>query len=210
MIKPAPKVYQFEVHIQKQSPNTRIAADQLLSLIRESDVSPIDEHPLLPAYVVSVCAAIEYRLNHAYVQHFRRLLGDNYEAYASPYLRLRIEEKLGLLIPLISGFKLEVERKDPRVQLLFKVFRLRNRLIHQVPHFHEAIFERHEDGSATIHPKDKSLMYAHSHPEWTLIRRRDLVTIHASLNFWMSWLYEISARISKPRFNHKGILRNVG
>jgi hypothetical protein len=210
MIKPAPKSYQFEVHIEKQSPNTRIAADQLLSLIRESDVSPIDEHPLLPAYVGYVCAAIEYRLNHAYVQHFRRLLGDNYEAYASPCLRLRIEEKLGLLIPLISGFRLEVERKDPRVQLLFKVFRLRNRLIHQVPQYHEAIFERHEDGSATIHPKDKALMYAHSRQEWTLIRRGDLVTIHSSLNFWMSWLYEVPVRIRKSRFNHKGVLRNVG
>jgi hypothetical protein len=210
MIQPVSKVYQTTVHIQKRSPNTRVAADQLLSMIRQSNSSPIDEHPLLPAYVVSVCAAIEYRLNHAYIQHFRRLLGDNYEAYASPCLRLRIEEKLGLLIPLISEFRLEVDRKNSRVLLLFRIFRLRNRLIHQVPHYHEAIFERHEDGSATIHPRDKTLIYAHSHSEWSLIQRRDLVAIHASLNFWMPWLYEISYRIRQPRFNHKGILRIVG
>lgn len=194
----------------KGSANTRIGADVLLRLLRSSSKKwAIDGHHLLPAYVASVCAAIEHRLNEAYISHFSKLIGRGYEPYVAPYLRLKIEEKFGILIPLISDFQLEVNRKDKRVQFLYKLFRLRNRLIHQVPHLIDAEIEEYEQGYARITYMGNQFRYSHAHPEWTTIQRKDLVAIQAALNFWMPWLYDIQRRVRYKRFNHKQILQPV-
>jgi hypothetical protein len=114
-----------------------------------------------------------------------------------------------MLIPLISGFRFEVNRKDMRVQFLFKLFRLRNRLIHQVPHLIDAEIEEYEQGRAYIRYMDNQFRYAHAHAEWTSVLRKDLVSIHAAMNFWMIWLYDIHRRIGYKRFNHKQVLRLI-
>lgn len=170
---------------------------------------PIDGHHLLPAYVASVCAAIEYRLNEAYISHFSKLIGRGYEPYVSPYLRLKIEDKFGILIPLLSDFGFEVNRKHERVQFLYRLFRLRNRLIHQVPHLIDAEIKEYERGYATISYALDQYRYTHSSPEWKSIQRKDLVAIHAALNFWMRWLYDIHRRIRYKRFNHNEILQVI-
>jgi hypothetical protein len=194
----------------KTAPNTRVGADLLLRQIRgRRSKLELDYEPLLPAYVVSVCAAVEHRLNEAYVKHFHALVGYGYEPYVAPYLRLRMEEKLGMLVPLISQFKLEVDRKSANVAYLFKLFRLRNRLIHQVPHLVRAEFEWVSEHSALMHYPQNEFRHAHSHPEWETVRRSDLVRIHAALNFWMRWTWDIATRINNKRFNHQGILKPI-
>ena len=194
----------------KSAPNTRVGADLLLRQIRaKRNKFELDGEPLLPAYVVSVCAAIEHRLNEAYIKHFHRLVGYGYEPYVSPYLRLRIEEKIGMLVPLISQFRFEVDRKNTRVAYLFKVFRLRNRLIHQVPHLVKAEFEWIDEHSAHMYYPPNEYRYAHSHPEWETIRRSDLVKIHSALNFWMRWTSDIGNRITYKRYNHQDVLKQI-
>ena len=198
------------IRTPKNTASTRVGADVLLRMLRASNrKSPVDGHHLLPAYVASVCAAIEYRLNEAYISHFSKLIGRGYEPYVAPYLRLKIEEKFGILIPLLSDFGFEVNRKDERVQFLYKLFRLRNRLIHQVPHLIDAEIEEYEQGYATISYAKNQYRYAHAHPEWTTIQRKDLVSIHAALNFWMPWLYDIHRRIRYKRFNHNQVLQPI-
>ena len=198
------------IRTPKDTASARVGADVLLRLIRRSHLrSDIDGHHLLPAYVASVCAAVEYRINEAYIGHFSELIGRGYEPYVAPYLRLKIEEKLGLLPPLLSDFRLEVNRKNERVQFLYRLFRLRNRLIHQVPHLIDAEFEEYDEGYATIRYPKNQLRYAHAHPEWVTVQRKDLVAIHASLNFWMPWLYQIHKRIRRSNFNHRQLLQPI-
>jgi hypothetical protein len=201
----------FPIAEAKRSPNMRVAADFLLRQLRaEGKDSDLNNNSLLPAYIVSVCAAVENRLNRAYIDHFYRLVGDNYGQYTAPYIRLRIEEKLGMLIPLISNFKFEIDRKHERVLFLFKIFRLRNRLVHQVPYLVKAELEWIDQGRANVYYPKSEYEYTHSHPEWETVRRRDLVSIHASLKFWMRWLHNIADRINTDRYNHRGVLKQIG
>ena len=201
----SPKV--LPISIKKRSPNTRSAADTLLQLLRASDPKRhIDDNDLLPAYVVSVCAAIEHRMNDAYIDHFHRLLGFNYASYAAPYLRFRVEEKLGMLMPLLSDFKYELNRDSQHVKFLFRLFRLRNRLVHQVPHVVEGLWEQFED-HARMHYPSGEYRHSHAHPEWESVKRKDLVSIHAALTFWMVTLHDIAKRIGQNRFNHRGTLK---
>jgi hypothetical protein len=193
--------------VEKSTPNTRVAADFLLEKIRQTSKGRnVDDHMLLPAYTASVCASIEFRINQAYIGHFYQKLGDSYEVYAAPYVRMGIEQKMSMLFPLISDFKYELNRKNDKVKELFKLFRLRNRLIHQTPHLIEATFHKVRDSVWFIEYPDDVYKYAHAHPEWQSINRKDLVMIHASLNFWMPWLYDIEKRITRKKYNHKDIL----
>jgi hypothetical protein len=195
------------IRVERQFPNVRVGATRILADIRRSRSNKaINSHALLPAYVASVCAAVEHRMNNAYVRHLHEKIGPKYGAYATPFLRFGVEAKLGHLFPLLTNFKYELNRDAPKVKALFRIYRLRNRLIHQIPHLVEADFEVHDGGYASMYFVQPDLEYGHAHEEWWSVTRGDLRHIESVIQFWMVYLSNIEYRIGRRNFNPGSVL----
>jgi hypothetical protein len=199
------KKYNF----QRGGPNTRVGTDILLDYLRKSASQDLNENPLLPSYIMSVCATIEGRVNDAFIKYFEVRLGESYKPHAKPFLQMNMESKLRLLFPMLTNYKLEVNFQNLKLKYLLKLFRLRNRLVHQQNHLEPALFIDYQNGTADIKFEDENEWFYHSHEEWPSISKKDLVQIHKTLKFWVVWLFDITIRINRKNFNSKDILKPI-
>ena len=115
----------------RELPNTRVGADMLLGYLRQESCFKIKDHPLLPSYIMSVCSSMEDVINKEYCLYFAKTYSIGYKELANTFIGLNIEKKLIHLFPTISENKYMLDMKNEMVKYTLKVFRLRNKLIHQ-------------------------------------------------------------------------------
>ena len=177
--------------------SARYAAEHLLDEI----TSDFDQnYSLIPSYIAAFCMGLEGQINSILIEHFFEAVGAKYKQIIKPLLMLNIRDRFSVAVVLASEYRYELNKEDPRVIELFKLFELRNRVVHVKQHRKIGSINRGEEGiSITIDDPDPSDPYG-PEQKWKV----DSKTLRAWMslfNYWVPRLSFLGTNIKRKQFN---------
>jgi len=121
------------------------ARDSADFLLAEIENDPEKEY-LIPSFIICLCLGIESVINDAFIDFFHRKMGKDYKDCAKPFIFMRLDEKLSVLIPLVSNYEYQLNKDHADLKKLLALFEFRNHLTHVKHHVHSATVIRDETG----------------------------------------------------------------
>lgn len=120
-------------------------------------------HTLIPSYIAALCMGLEGQINSILIEHFFEAVGSRYKNIIKPLLMLNARDRFSTAVVLASDYRYELNHGDPRVNQLFQLFELRNRVVHVKQHRKIATVSQNADGIfITIDNPDPSDPYGPS------------------------------------------------
>jgi hypothetical protein len=181
------------------------AADFLLARIKKRKKNQF----LVPSFIASLCSQVEAVVNDALVDHFYYRCRRNYQNYAQAFLTRPMPDKLFLVVPLISQYKFEWNKGSPDVQLLLKLFRLRNRLLHVKHPWVLATALEYEIGVSFLFD-DPDRTYYYTSEEFKNLTFADLDAYATHTERFVRFFRDIRWRINGPHFKPDVWLYKIG
>jgi hypothetical protein len=132
----------------------RESADFLLAEIK----SDPEKEYLIPSFIICLCLGIESVINDAFIDFFHRKMGKDYKDCAKPFIFMRIDEKLSVLIPLVSNYEYQLNKDHVDLKKLLALFEFRNHLTHVKHHWHSATVIRDATGITDVIMENPNLV----------------------------------------------------
>jgi hypothetical protein len=114
-------------------------------LLGEIENDPEKEY-LIPSFIICLCLGIESVINDAFIDFFHRKMGKEYKDCVKPFIFMRLDEKLSVLIPLVSDYEYQLNKDYVDLKKLLVLVEFRNHLTHVKHHWHDATVVRDETG----------------------------------------------------------------
>jgi hypothetical protein len=189
----------------------RESADFLLAEIKND---PEKEY-LIPSFIICLCLGIESVLNDAFIDFFHRRMGKDYKDCVKPFIFMRIDEKLSVLIPLVSNYEYQLNKDHADLKKLLALFEFRNHLTHVKHHWHSATVIRDATGVTDIIIDNPNLIDFYS----TFVQRKitladldDYRELFININKEFRDLggrYGVRGRFEQQGFKHRGWFKKV-
>jgi hypothetical protein len=192
-------------HWHSVGPNPRLGADKLFKIVLDKP----KENSLLPAYISSVCAAIEGCINEGYINFYYRKFGNDYKKHVSSFFYLSLEIKLKHLIHLVTNFKYSLNQNNPNVKFLFKVITLRNNLLHVQHHLKPGTFIYNPLGGFDFIYDDYEGSCYYASGTWKDISSKDILEIHGFLDVILPLLFALANYKNKRALVIAGFIKKI-
>lgn len=145
------KSYDYGVYYARHS------ANHLLEEINKGE-----KDFLKPNLIHTLSSIVEGKLNACFIDFCFDKFGDSYKSYSKTFLKMSIHDKLNILIPLISNYKLQLNYEKTEIKRIRKIIEYRNQLIHIKQHYTTNLYEEAEDyGTYEYNLNEKELGIYH-------------------------------------------------
>lgn len=150
-------------------------------------------------------------INKEYCLYFAKTYSIGYKELANTFIGLNIEKKLIHLFPTISENKYMLDMKNEMVKYTLKVFRLRNKLIHQPNELIPVYLNQVSKGIFIETPIDNESNKKMNSltDEWPDINKKDLMKIQKILNQFLPFINYVGTKINNKQFNYRKFLKKV-
>lgn len=187
---------------RKGTHDARRSAEFLLAEIAKD---PRNNDHLVASFVAALCMGVEGEINDCLVEHFFWKIGPAYREAIRPLLMLNIRDRFRTAVLLGSEYRFVLNMQHPRIQEMFSLFELRNRLVH-VKH-HRKMANVFDFGTPLerieYENPDPTDPYG---PEYGgTISVEDLRGHLTLFNYLIPRFYELGTRLKRKNFNPQGL-----
>ncbi len=106
------------------------------TLLHKQIEASADNDVLIPSYCAAVCSAIEGVVNTAVIDFFFHKFGAEYRRHSKPYLKMPVEDRFRNMVLVLSGFRYQLNERHDDIVAVFRLFEIRNRLLHAKEQWH--------------------------------------------------------------------------